>query len=85
MKNIEEIWSRIKSHQGEKFYLIRGAEFNYYVYGGHVKLDKVNQQIPKSHFKKALEYVPLINTTPLQEKLRGPEVVRLSRPNLSLF
>lgn len=75
MKNIEEIWSRIKSHQGEKFYLIGGAEFTYYVYGGHVRPDRVNQQIPKSNFKKALEYVPLINTTPLQKKLRGPSYI----------
>jgi len=75
MRNIEEIWSRIKSLQGEKFYQIRGAEFTYGVYGGHVIPDRTRQQIPKSHFKKALEYVPLINTTPLQKKLRGPSYI----------
>jgi len=75
MKNIEKIWVRIKKHQGEKFYLIKRAEFSYFVYGGHVIPDRTNQQIPKSHFERALELVPLFNTTPLQKKFRGPSYI----------
>ena len=47
------VWSRIESHAGEKFTQIRGGEFTYKVVGGHVRPDRTNHQIPKSHFEQA--------------------------------
>lgn len=75
MIEIEEVWSRIKAHQREKFYQIKGGEFTYVVDMGHVKPDRTFQQIPKSHFEKALALVPLANTVPLQKKFRGPSFI----------
>ena len=74
MTDIDEVWSRITTHAGEKFYQIRGGEFTYEVSGGHVHPDRTKQQIPKSHFEEALGYVPLENTIPVQH-LRGPSYI----------
>jgi hypothetical protein len=75
MIGIDKIWLRIEAYQGEKFYQIKGGEFTYVVDMGHVKPDRTLQQIPKSHFEKALALVPLANTVPLQKKFRGPSFI----------
>jgi hypothetical protein len=54
--------------------MIRGATFHYEVAGGHVLPDRTNQQLPKSHFEKALAFVPLADTTVIQD-LRGPSFI----------
>ncbi len=74
MVGIDEVWSRIESHTDEKFYQMKGGEFAYVVYGGHVIPNRTNQQIPKSHFEMALDFVPLENTVPIQN-LRGPSYI----------
>jgi hypothetical protein len=75
MTDINEVWSRIKKHAGETFVQIKGAEFTYWVEGNHVYVDRTKQRIPKSNFEKALAFVPLKNTVPLQEKFRGPSFI----------
>jgi hypothetical protein len=74
MPGIEAVWNRVEAHAGETFHQIRGGEFTYEVAGGHVLPDRVNQQIPMSHFEEALAYVPLRNTVPVQP-LRGPSFI----------
>jgi hypothetical protein len=54
--------------------MIRGAAFRYEVTGGHVLPERTNQQIPKFHFEKALAFVPLADTTAIQN-LRGPSFI----------
>lgn len=75
MVSIDDVWDRIEIHSGETFYQIRGGEFTYIVDGGHIYLSRTQQRIPKSHFEKALAFVPLRNTGPLQEKFRGPSYI----------
>jgi len=75
MINIDEVWSRIEVHAGEKFYQIKGGKFSYTVEGGHIYLSRTPQRILKSHFEKVLAFVPLENTVPLQNKLRGPSFI----------
>jgi hypothetical protein len=72
--SIEVVFQRIEQHAGALFRQIRGAEFRYIVIGGHVVVDRTNQQIPKSHFAQALGNVPLSNTRELQA-LRGPSYI----------
>ena len=74
MIKIGKVWARIEAHAGEKFCQIRGGEFIYDVVGGHVIPSRTNQQIPKSHFEQALDFVPLENTVPIQN-LRGPSYI----------
>lgn len=71
MPNIETVWHRIVSHQGETFRQIRGQEFSYSINQSVLNPSTTNQNLPKSEFEKALRCMPLENTVPLQ-KLRGP-------------
>jgi hypothetical protein len=71
---INLVWDRIEALAGQEFHMIRGAVFLYKVSGGHVLPDRTNQQIPKSHFEKALAFVPLADTTAIQD-LRGPSFI----------
>ena len=71
---INSVWERIEALAGQEFHMIRGAAFLYEVSGGHVLPDRTNQQIPKSHFEKALAFVPLTDTTAIQD-LRGPSFI----------
>ena len=68
------VWNRIEAHAGEAFKQVRGATFTYQVVGGHVVPDRTVQQIPKSHFAKALDLVPLSGPGEIQH-LRGPSYI----------
>jgi hypothetical protein len=74
MIDIEIVWEKIKSHQGETFRQIRGGEFNYIVKGNAVFPDRTTVQISKSHFLEALNHYPLTNTVKIQN-LRGPSYI----------
>ena len=69
--DIDTVWARITANAGSEFRMIEGAIFSYKIIAGAVALDRTNQQIPKSHFDKALAFVPLENTTVITH-LRGP-------------
>lgn len=71
MPNIEVVWQRIRAHEGEVFHQVRGGEFRYRVVGNQLVPDRTRQQIPRSHFERALELAPLPSTTAVQ-RLRGP-------------
>jgi len=71
MVSFETIWKRIEQHQGEQFHQIRGQEFTYDVVSGALVPSTTNQQLPRGHFEKAAELLPLENTVPVQH-LRGP-------------
>ena len=74
MSAFENTWKKIEKHSGEQFTQIRGGKFTYEINGNHVRLDRTNQQIPKSHFEKAFELLPLENTVSIQS-LRGPSYI----------
>jgi len=74
MMTIDDFWERIKSLEGEVFTQIRGREFTFRVSNSYIKPNTTNQNIPKSHFAKALERLPLTDTTKLQD-LRGPSYI----------
>lgn len=68
---IGTVWSRIESNAGEEFRQIRGGAFRYEVFGGYLRPDTTNYNLPRSDVEKALELMPVQNTVPLQH-LRGP-------------
>jgi hypothetical protein len=70
-QSIVSVWSRIEAHAGELFEQARGATFTYRVVGGHVVPDRTDQQIPKSHFAKALDLVPLSGPGEIQPAARA--------------
>jgi hypothetical protein len=73
-RSIASVWSRMEAHAGEVFEQVRGATFTYRVVAGHVVPDRTVQQIPKSHFAKALDLVPLSGPGEVQH-LRGPSYI----------
>jgi hypothetical protein len=74
MVGFSEVWERVESNAGHVFRLIRGGEFVYAVRGGCLIPDRTDRLIPRSHFEKAFERVPLTNTVCLQS-LQGPSYV----------
>lgn len=72
----ELVWRRIVAHAGETFQQIRGKAFKYAVTGGGATIEPstTRWKIPKSHIIRALEFVPLVNTVPLQS-LMGPSYI----------
>ena len=59
MMNIETVWNRIVSCEGDAFHQIRGKEFTYFVAGNSVKLSTTNRSISKTTSGQALEFVLL--------------------------
>jgi len=74
LPDLVDIWRRIKLHAGEQFKQILGGVFTYKVKDEHVIPDRTPQRIPRSHFQKALNLVPLHSTVPIQG-LRGPSYI----------
>lgn len=66
-----EVWLRVEANAGETFAQIRGGEFTYEVRSGAVWPDRTNRGLPRSHFERAFELVPLRSTTAIQH-LQGP-------------
>ncbi len=64
--NIEVVWDNICKNEGKAFRQIRGKEFTYTVKGNCIGLSTTNYNIAKSTFEKALEFMPLENTVPIQ-------------------
>jgi hypothetical protein len=71
MPNIDTVWSRVVAHEGATFHQIRGQAFQYKIHQSVLNPSTTNQKLHESEFEKALDYLPMLNTIPLQ-KLRGP-------------
>ena len=69
--NIDIVWRRITELEGEEFQQIRGARFTYTITGNALVPNRTNRQLPRSQFGKALDFMPVENTVPLQH-LQGP-------------
>lgn len=69
--DIEIIWKRICNHEGEIFRQIKGKEFTYSVNGNYLRLSTTNYNVSKKTFEKAIEFLPLQNTVPIQN-LQAP-------------
>lgn len=71
MADFERVWAAIQQHAGEEFRQVQGNPFRYVVPGSYVRPDRVNQNLPKEYFRRALERAPFASTSVLQD-LRGP-------------
>jgi hypothetical protein len=69
--DITTVWTRIEGAEGEVFRQVRGQEFSYEVRSGGVVPSTTNRLLPRSHFEKALERMPLSGPGQLQD-LQGP-------------
>ena len=71
MPNINTIWDRICSHEGEEFRQKMGQIFTYKIHGNVLVPSTTDQNLPKSQFEKALERMPLEGPGQIND-LRGP-------------
>ncbi len=65
------VWRRIEAHEGEPFCQRRGGEFTYKVESGCVVPDRTNRLLPRGHFQRAYERLPLSGPGQVQD-LQGP-------------
>lgn len=68
---IDAVWNRILKCEGEVFHQLRGKAYTYEIADNALIPLGINQNIYKAEFEKALEFLPLSNTTKVQH-LRGP-------------
>jgi hypothetical protein len=72
MRDITEVWKRIKVHQNERFETKRGLPFTYTVTGNTFTTDRSEKYpIHVGQIEKALERVPVDGPQQLHD-LRGP-------------
>lgn len=69
--DIDTVWKRIVACEGKTFRQIRGKTYTYEISGNVLIPEGINQNVPKSQFEQALEYLPFHDTTEVQH-LRGP-------------
>lgn len=75
MADFEDIWARIKAHQGISFNTITGLEFTYTVKGDAVFPSRTKYRISQADFKTAFQKVPLGGPGVLNQIVRGPTYV----------
>ena len=73
--DIDRVWARIKSHQGDVFHTIGGKEFTYMVTGKVLNTSRTRYNLPKSEFAKALQHVPISGPGEITDLVRGPSYI----------
>ena len=68
---IDEVWGRIRQHEGATFRQVRGKEFMYSIEGEGLRPSTTNWLIARRYFEETLALVPLDNTVPLQHLRRS--------------
>ena len=72
--SIDELWKRLRDHEGEAFTQIRGGQFTYSITKNALLPDRTDWVIPRNHLAEALSLVPLASTVPVQH-LFGPSYI----------
>ncbi len=70
--NIDEIWQRMKTFEGETFRTIQNLEFTYEITGNVLVPSRTEYNISKSDVKKVLERIPLKGPGEISNDVRGP-------------
>jgi len=71
----DEIWKRIKSHEGEAFRTKRDFEFIYKIRGNAFHCSRTDYLLARSNFKKGYAHVPLDGPGLINHIVRGPAYV----------
>ena len=73
--NIDAIWEKIVSLEGERFFTATKLEFTYKVNNNSLTTTRTNYPLSKRNFEKALEYMPLSGPSVINAVVRGPAYV----------
>jgi len=69
---IDEVWDRLRAHEGERFATIRGLPFTYTMSGAVLRPSRTDHNISRADFAKALALLPLESPTRIRKVVRGP-------------
>ncbi len=75
MPDIDEVWERIKKHEGDKFHTKTYKPFTYKIRGDMFYPSRTHWQVPKADFGKALELVPFDGPGVVNNLVQGPSYV----------
>ena len=75
MLNIDEIWKRIKDHEGEVFETKSGKHLKYEIDGEILHPSRTKRNIHKKNFEKCLEHLPLEGPGEISNSIQGPSYV----------
>lgn len=75
MSSFDNVWRRIRAHEGEKFYTVRQREFTYSIEKDRLIPSRTVYWIAKSNFKKAYRMVPIDGPGKISNDVRGPSYV----------
>jgi hypothetical protein len=75
MPTIDQVWSRIRSLEGQEFQTKTGKPFTYSVSGDSLTPSRTDYNIGKTEFAKALSKLPLHGPGAINSVVRGPAYV----------
>lgn len=73
--SIDEVWRRLKAHEGEEFTTKTGLAFSFGVDGAILRPSRTKYNISKADFQKALALVPLNGPGEISDLVRGSAYV----------
>lgn len=71
----DEIWNKIKEHEGEEFRTRNGLKLTYNILGEYLKPSRTDYTISKYDFKKAFDLMPLSGPKEINDICRGPAYI----------
>ena len=75
MRDITEVWERIKAHQGQVFTLIGGGSLTYRVDGNVLVTSRSKQELLIGDFEKVLAIAPVKGPGEVNLMVRGPSYI----------
>lgn len=75
MIHFENIWRRIREHEGDIFYTITGLKFTYSIEGDIFHPSRTDYNISKADFEKAYAMMPIKGPGGINNIVRGPAYV----------
>ena len=74
-RSIEEVWRRLKSHEGDEFETKTGKPFTFEITGEIFRSSRADYNITKGDFEKALRVVPIDGPGTINNLVRGPAYI----------
>jgi hypothetical protein len=75
MPSVENVWTRLKSFEGQDFETKTGKPFTYEISGEVFHPSRTEYNVSKAEFRKALAVVPCDGPGVINRTVRGPAYV----------
>ena len=75
MRDIGEVWERIKAYQGQVFKLVEGEPLTYRVDGNVMVTSRSKQKLHIGDFEKILAIAPIKGPGEINKMVRGPSYI----------